>query len=95
MDLRQQYWQQPNLTCGRLGTPSQGSRGSLDVRAAYCHTLKAADNAGVRGAVEPRIQRFSSPTSMAASGPSGAVYTLERVKGGPHASVMRYNLGRL
>jgi hypothetical protein len=28
---------------------------AVDVRAAYSHTLKAADNAGVRGAVGPRI----------------------------------------
>ena len=28
------------------------------------------------------------------SGPAGDVYELERVKGGPHASVMRYTLGR-
>jgi hypothetical protein len=28
---------------------------AIDVRAAYSHTLKAADNAGVRGAVGPRI----------------------------------------
>ena len=26
------------------------------------------------------------------SGPSGDVYDLERVKGGPHASIMRYTL---
>ncbi len=30
----------------------------------------------------------------ASSGPSGDVYQLERVKGGPHASVMRYSLNR-
>jgi diketogulonate reductase-like aldo/keto reductase len=28
----------------------------------------------------------------ASSGPRGDVYGLERIKGGPHASVMRYNL---
>jgi len=37
---------------------------ALDVRAAYCHTLKAADNAGVRGAVEPRIRAlFDEPAA--------------------------------
>jgi diketogulonate reductase-like aldo/keto reductase len=30
----------------------------------------------------------------AASGPKGDVYDLERVKGGPHASIMRYTLAR-
>jgi aryl-alcohol dehydrogenase-like predicted oxidoreductase len=30
----------------------------------------------------------------ASSGPSGDVYDLERVKGGPHASIMRYTLAR-
>jgi aryl-alcohol dehydrogenase-like predicted oxidoreductase len=30
----------------------------------------------------------------ASSGPSGDVYDLERVKGGPHASIMKYTLGR-
>ena len=29
----------------------------------------------------------------ASSGPGGDVYDLERVKGGPHASIMRYTLG--
>ena len=28
------------------------------------------------------------------SGPSGDIYDLERVKGGPHASIMKYTLGR-
>jgi aryl-alcohol dehydrogenase-like predicted oxidoreductase len=31
---------------------------------------------------------------IGASGPSGEVYGIERIKGGPHASVMRYTLGR-
>jgi hypothetical protein len=31
----------------------------------------------------------------ASSGPGGDVYALERVKGGPHASVMRYKLNAL
>jgi aryl-alcohol dehydrogenase-like predicted oxidoreductase len=30
----------------------------------------------------------------ASSGPSGDIYDLERVKGGPHASIMRYTLAR-
>jgi aryl-alcohol dehydrogenase-like predicted oxidoreductase len=30
----------------------------------------------------------------ASAGPSGEVYGLERVKGGPHASIMRYTLNR-
>jgi aryl-alcohol dehydrogenase-like predicted oxidoreductase len=30
----------------------------------------------------------------ASSGPAGDVYDLERMKGGPHASIMRYTLGR-
>ena len=30
----------------------------------------------------------------ASSGPAGDVYDLERVKGGPHASIMRYTLAR-
>ena len=30
----------------------------------------------------------------ASSGPTGDVYDLERVKGGPHASIMRYTLAR-
>src|SRR5262249_3629271 len=30
----------------------------------------------------------------ASSGPAGDVYNLERVKGGPHASIMRYTLAR-
>ena len=29
-----------------------------------------------------------------ARGPAGEVYELERVKGGPHAAIMRYNLQR-
>jgi hypothetical protein len=29
------------------------------------------------------------------SGPSGGVYDLERVKGGPHASIMKYNLNQV
>jgi hypothetical protein len=37
---------------------------AVDVRAAYSHTLKAADNAGVRGAVGPRIRGlFDEPAA--------------------------------
>jgi hypothetical protein len=37
---------------------------AVDVRTAYSHTLKAADNAGVRGAVEPRIRAlFDEPAA--------------------------------
>jgi hypothetical protein len=31
---------------------------------------------------------------QAATGPAGEVYGLERVKGGPHAAIMRYSLNR-
>ena len=41
--------------------------------------------------VTARKSRGCKPTS---SGPSGEVYELERVKGGPHASVMQYTLNR-
>ena len=30
----------------------------------------------------------------ASRGPAGDIYDLERVKGGPHASIMRYTLAR-
>jgi hypothetical protein len=30
-----------------------------------------------------------------AQGPVGDIYSVERVKGGEHASIMKYNLGRV
>lgn len=45
--------------------------------------LDAEDMAAIRAVVDP------------ARGPSGDVYSVERIKGGPHASVMKYNLGRI
>jgi aryl-alcohol dehydrogenase-like predicted oxidoreductase len=51
-------------------------------RAACALALDDDDRAVIAGA------------QIASSGPAGDVYDLERVKGGPHASVMRYTLGR-
>lgn len=41
----------------------------------------------------PRVQLARGYSMFASSGP-GDVYVLERVKVGPHASVMRYTLNR-
>ena len=47
-----------------------------------------------RIALDARDRAEIAEAQAAASGPSGDVYTLERVKGGRHASVMRYTLNQ-
>lgn len=53
-----------------------------DIRKACALELDDDDRAAIA-----RVQAGST-------GPGGGVYELERVKGGPHASIMRYDLGR-
>jgi aryl-alcohol dehydrogenase-like predicted oxidoreductase len=45
-------------------------------------------------ALDDRDRAAIARVQSASSGPSGDVYDLERVKGGPHASIMRYTLAR-
>jgi hypothetical protein len=50
--------------------------------------------AACRLALDDDDRRIIDGILASASGPSGDVYALERVKGGRHAAVMRYNLQR-
>jgi aryl-alcohol dehydrogenase-like predicted oxidoreductase len=45
-------------------------------------------------ALTPRDHADIAEAQRTAPGPAGDVYALERVKGGPHASIMRYGLNR-
>ena len=45
-------------------------------------------------ALDAEDQAAIARVQSESSGPQGDVYDLERVKGGPHASIMRYTLGR-
>jgi aryl-alcohol dehydrogenase-like predicted oxidoreductase len=45
-------------------------------------------------ALDDEDRAIIARVQSASSGPEGDTYDLERVKGGPHASIMRYTLGR-
>jgi len=47
-----------------------------------------------RLALDDEDRAIIARVQSASSGPEGDTYDLERVKGGPHASIMRYTLGR-
>jgi aryl-alcohol dehydrogenase-like predicted oxidoreductase len=47
-----------------------------------------------RLALDDEDRAIIARVQSASSGPKGDTYDLERVKGGPHASIMRYTLGR-
>ena len=52
--------------------------------------------AGLRARARRRRPRGDrARRNPASSGPNGDIYDLERVKGGPHASIMRYTLARV
>ena len=49
---------------------------------------------GLRSGARRGRPRGGGARQSASSGPNGDTYDLERVKGGPHASIMRYTLAR-
>ena len=72
--------QQPGVAAAIVGARHAGHL--PDTLRLFAFALDAADQA----AVEAVLDR--------ARGPAGGVYALERIKGGPHAAIMKYNLNR-
>ena len=63
------------------------------VGARHARHLDQAET-GLRACARRRRPRGHCARPVGVDGPAGDVYDLERVKGGPHASIMRYTLGR-
>ena len=80
----------PSRCAGFSISPASPASSSVRGMRGICLDRRRADRSTLTGADRDAIAAIHAE----ATGPAGEVYALERIKGGAHASIMRYTLNR-